>query len=146
MDEILLTEEQMRELESVGFDISDAKVYKRIETADDICREVSFNSYSITDILRKLPRTIQPFLNVKVCIANGNNADSWRLRICPFTDKYWSVSYIMDDYNPCHKDCHRDDYFHSTIGITLLEALFNMLKWLKEEETRDDRVKYFKKS
>ena len=133
----------MRELEGVGFDISDAKVYKRIETADDICREVSFNSYSITDILRKLPRTIQPFLNVKVCIANGNNEDNWVLRICPFIDESWTVSYDRNDYISDYK-YHRDDCFHSVIGDTLLEALFNMLKWLKEEETRDDRVKYFK--
>ena len=134
MDNILLTEEQMRELESVGFDISDAKVYKRVETVDDICREVSFSSYSITDILKKLPRLIQPFLNNDVCTANGNNEDNWLLRICPFIDESWTVSY--DKY-------HRDDCFYSVIGDTLLEALFNMLKLLKEEETRNDKVKYF---
>lgn len=142
MDNILLTEEQMRELESVGFDISDAKVYKRVETVDDICREVSFSSYSITDILKKLPHLIQPFLNNDVCIANGNNEDNWVLRICPFIDESWTVSYDRNDYISDYK-YHRDDCFHSVIGDTLLEALFNMLIWLKEEETRNDKVKYF---
>ena len=132
----------MRELESVGFDISDAKVYKRVETVDDICREVSFSSYSITDILKKLPRLIQPFLNNDVCIANGNNEDNWALRICPFIDESWTVGYDRNDYISDYK-YHRDDCFHSVIGDTLLEALFNMLIWLKEGETRNDKVKYF---
>ena len=142
MDNILLTEEQMRELESVGFDISDAKVYKRVETVDDICREVSFSSYSITDILKKLPRLIQPFLNNDVCIANGSNEDNWLLRICPFIDESWTVSYDRNEYISDYK-YHRDDCLYSVIGDTLLDALFNMLKLLKEEETRNDKVKYF---
>lgn len=147
MEEILLTKEQMNELESVGLDVSDAKLYTKLETIDGICRDVSLYSYSVTDILRKLPRFIQPFLNYDVCIANGNNEDKWKLRIYPFTTEYWIVSYVRNEYVPkdngyCDDEYHRDDTFHSEIGKTLLEALFKMLKWLKEEETKKDKVKY----
>ena len=64
------------------------------------------------------------------------------MRICPFIDESWTVSYDRNDYISDNK-YHRDDCLYSVIGDTLLEALFNMLKLLKEEETRNDKVKYF---
>lgn len=148
MDSIVLTKEQMCELESLGFDISDANLYHFNEGFNSgISRDNSFRAYTITDLLKKLPRYIQPFLEYEVCIANGNNEDKWKLVMFPFTENYWIVKYVMNDYVPkdngyCDEEYHRDDTFHSEIGKTLLEAVFKMLKWLKEEETKKDKVKY----
>lgn len=167
MDSMVLTKEQMCELESLGFDISDASMYYWLSIPTELsCKDESITfvrnrvgkwclngkencmpTYTLSDLLKKLPRYIQPFLEYETCIANGNNEDKWKLVMFPFTEHYWIVKYVMNDYVPkdngyCDEEYHRDDTFHSEIGKTLLEAVFKMLKWLKEEETKRDKVKY----
>lgn len=142
MNSIVLTKAQMDELESLGFDISDANLYHFNEGFNDsISREVSFRTYTITDLIKKLPRYIQPFLDYEVCIANGNNEDKWKLRIEPTIKDKWWVRYVMNEYVPkdngyCEEEYHHDDTFNSEFGDTLLVAVFKMLKWLKNEETK----------
>lgn len=98
-------------------------------------------AYTLTDLMKKLPRYIQPFLYDEASIVHGINEDKWYLRIEPALNDKWRVRYVMNEYVPkdngyCEEDFHRDATFHSELGNTLLGAAFRMLKWLENEENK----------
>ena len=157
---IVLTRAQMKELTDMGIDTSDASMlwishpnpnpnfapYNPIVTYLDIVgqyggsieEEEVIPTYTADDIMRKLPRFIQPFLHYDVCIANGNAEDKWMLDVKPFVGEYWSVKYVRKDFVPsgngyCDDDYHRDDVFFSEIDKSLVQCLFKVLKKCKEK-------------
>ena len=161
MKDFVLTIEQMNELEDIGFDITDASAYYwlSIPTAlsykDENITFIHNNvgkwclngkenctpTYTLSDLMKKLPRYIQPFLEHEVCIVNGNNEYKWKLRIEPTIKDKWWVRYVMNEYVPkdngyCEEEYHNDNTFHCELGETLLVAVFKMLKWLKNEEIK----------
>lgn len=161
MKDFVLTIEQMNELEGMGFDITDASAYYWLSLPTALSykdenvtfihnsvgkwclngKENCTPAYTLSDLMKKLPRYIQPFLEHEVCIVNGNNEYKWKLRIEPTIKDKWWVRYVMNEYVPkdngyCEEEYHNDNTFHSELGETLLVAVFKMLKWLKNEEIK----------
>ena len=139
MKQITLTIEEMKELESLGIDTSDASMYQRVfrkniiipqlvtneiielwkacptfQIGDPISEDYCYPVYTLQDILDKLPKRIKAEANSHYALtfdANGN----LRYVSCEYGEITASVKCVEKDSN-------------------ILNSAFVMLKWCKENK------------
>lgn len=129
MEKQVLSIEQMEELEKLGIDISGASMFWYIngkfkqlipcsnqDTISDWTNQHGENciipAFTLQDILEMLPKNI---------IHSNKQLKTCNYKLCTFDNK---VMYTFNSFDQCWLKC--------TCGKNLLEAAFDMLKWVKQ--------------